>query len=300
MNTRDAHPALEVITHIPARLKHKTPLLFIHGAFTGAWCWEEHFLQFFAEAGFAAHALSLSGHGGSRGRDQLETLSISDYVNDVREVVDQLPTPPILIGHSMGGFIVQKYLEQHTAPAAVLMCTVPPQGMMSVAFNALFTRPALMNNLNDMMEGGKASYESLRDALFAQEVSPDDLKRFYHLSQPESHRAIWDMTLFSLPSASQILENLGSSKASKNGRPLPREGGRGDSLPNVPAPEGVRARLLVLGAEHDHLMPASTAQMTAFTYGIDAEIFPGMGHGLMLERDWRVVAERIKAWITER
>ena len=47
-------------------------------------------------------------------------------------------------------------------------------------------------------------------------------------------------------------------------------------------------------------MPASTAQMTAFTYGVDAEIFPGMGHGLMLERDWRIVAERIKAWITER
>ena len=308
MNIRDAHPALEVITHIPARLKHKTPLLFIHGAFTGAWCWEEHFLQFFAEAGFAAHALSLSGHGGSRGRDQLDTLSISDYVNDVREVVEQLPAPSILIGHSMGGFIVQKYLEQHTAPAAVLMCTVPPQGMMGVAFNALFTRPALLNNLNDMMAGGKASYESLREALFAQEVTLDDLKRFYHLSQPESHRAIWDMTLFSLPSASQILENLGSSKASKNSRPLPstetpgpvREGGRGDSLPKLQEPAGVQARLLVLGAEHDHLMPASTAQMTAFTYGVDAEIFPGMGHGLMLERDWRVVAERITAWITER
>ena len=265
---------LEVLTHIPARLKHKTPLLFIHGAFTGAWCWEEHFLPFFAAAGFAAHALSVSGHGGSRGREQLDTLSIADYVDDVREVVEQLPTPPILIGHSMGGFIVQKYLEQYAAPAAVLMCTVPPQGMMGVAFNALFTRPTLLNNLNDMMAGGKASYESLREALFAQEVTLDDLKRFYHLAQPESHRAIWDMTLFSLPSTSQILKNLLAGEAPP--------------------------RLLVLGAEHDHLMPASTAQMTARTYGVEAEIFPGMGHGLMLERDWRLVAERIKTWITER
>ncbi len=299
MNIRDAHSALEVLAHIPARLKHKTPLLFIHGAFTGAWCWEEHFLPFFAKAGFAAHALSLSGHGGSRGRDKLDTLSISDYIDDVREVVEQLPTPPILIGHSMGGFIVQKYLEQYAAPAAVLMCTVPPQGMMGVAFNALFTRPALLNNLNDMMAGGKASYESLREALFAQEVTLDDLKRFYHLAQPESHRAIWDMTLFNLPSTSQILQNLGTNKASKNSRPLPREGGWGDSVLKVQEPAGVQARLLVLGAEHDHLMPASTAQMTARTYGVEAEIFPGMGHGLMLERDWRVVAERIKAWITE-
>ena len=273
MNPRDPQPALEVVTRTPARLKHKTPLLFIHGAFTGAWCWEEHFLSFFAEAGYAAHALSLSGHGSSRGREKLDTLSIADYVDDVREVVEQLPTPPILIGHSMGGFIVQKYLEQYAAPAAVLMCTVPPQGMMGVAFNALFTRPALLNNLNDMMAGGKASYESLREALFAQEVTLDDLKRFYHLAQPESHRAIWDMTLFNLPSASRIVENLASIAA--------------------------RPRLLVIGAEHDHLMPASTAQMTARTYGVEAETFPGMGHGLMLERDWRIVAARILAWMAE-
>ena len=274
MNTCDPQPALEVVTRTPARLKHKTPLLFIHGAFTGAWCWEEHFLPFFAEAGYAAHALSLSGHGSSRGREKLDTLSIADYVDDVREVVEQLPTPPVLIGHSMGGFVVQKYLEQHAAPAAVLMCTVPPQGMMGVAFNALFARPALLSNLNDMMAGGQASYESLREALFAQEVTQDDLKRFYHLAQPESHRAIWDMTLFNLPSASRIVENLASIAA--------------------------HPRLLVIGAEHDHLMPASTAQMTARTYGVEAEIFPGMGHGLMLERDWRIVAARILVWMAER
>lgn len=273
MNPRHPHPALEVVTRTPARLKHKTPLLFIHGAFTGAWCWEEHFLPFFAEAGYAAHALSLSGHGSSRGREKLDTLSIADYVDDVREVVEQLPTPPVLIGHSMGGFVVQKYLEQHAAPAAVLMCTVPPQGMMGVAFNALFARPALLSNLNDMMAGGQASYESLREALFAQEVTQDDLKRFYHLAQPESHRAIWDMTLFNLPSASRIVENLASIAA--------------------------HPRLLVIGAEHDHLMPASTAQMTARTYGVEAEIFPGMGHGLMLERDWRIVAARILVWMAE-
>ena len=273
MNPRDPQPALEVVTRTPARLKHKTPLLFIHGAFTGAWCWEEHFLSFFAEAGYAAHALSLSGHGSSRGREKLDTLSIADYVDDVREVVEQLSAPPVLIGHSMGGFVVQKYLEQHAAPAAVLMCTVPPQGMMGVAFNALFARPALLSNLNDMMAGGQASYESLREALFAQEVTQDDLKRFYHLAQPESHRAIWDMTLFNLPSASRIVENLASIAA--------------------------RPRLLVIGAEHDHLMPASTAQMTARTYGVEAEIFPGMGHGLMLERDWRIVAARILAWMAE-
>ena len=124
---------LEVLTSIPdGKLPvHKTPLLFIHGAYTAAWCWEEHFMPWFASQGYFCYALSLSGHGTSRGRKQLDNFGINDYVDDVATVVAALPAPPVLVGHSMGGFVAQKYLEQHKTPAAVLMCAVPPQGLMS-------------------------------------------------------------------------------------------------------------------------------------------------------------------------
>jgi non-heme chloroperoxidase len=256
---------LEVLARTPTGPSRATPLLFVHGAFTGAWCWEEHFLPFFAEAGYASYAVSLSGHGGSRGRDRLDHLSIGDYVADVAEVAARLPVPPVLIGHSMGGFVIQKYLEQHAAVGAVLMCSVPPQGLMSAAMGVMFARPSLFQALNSLMSGGVVALDSLREALFAQPVDMDDLTRFYRASQPESHRAIWDMSLFDLPRPSRVK--------------------------NVP--------LLVLGAEHDHLMLASTAEMTAGAYGVEAEIFPGMGHGLMLERDWRKVAQRILDWLKE-
>jgi len=256
---------LEILSRAPSGRAKDTPLLFIHGAFTGAWCWEEHFLPFFAEAGYAAYAVSLSGHGHSRGRDYLDSLSIADYVADVVEAAAGLPAPPVLIGHSMGGFVVQKYLEEHAAPGAVMMCSVPPQGLMSASFGLMFSQPDLMRDLNRLMGGGAVALESLRDALFAQPVGMDDLARFYRWSQPESHRAIWDMTLFNLPHPARI----------------------GD-LP-----------LLVVGAEHDHLIPPALVQMTAERYGVAAEIFPGIGHGLMLERDWRQVAERIRNWLGE-
>jgi non-heme chloroperoxidase len=72
------------------------------------------------------------------------------------------------------------------------------------------------------------------------------------------------------------------------------------SLFDLPQPARVaKVPMLVLGAEHDHLMPASTAEMAARSYGVEAEIFPGMGHGLMLERDWRKVAQRILDWLEE-
>src|SRR5512147_764465 len=83
-----------------------TPLLFIHGMMHGAWCWDVHFLDYFAQHGFAAHAVNLRGHGNSEGREALRWTRISDYVEDLANAVRQLPSPPVLIGHSMGGFII--------------------------------------------------------------------------------------------------------------------------------------------------------------------------------------------------
>lgn len=254
---------LEIISRLPKEKAYPTPLLFIHGAFTAAWCWDEHFLPFFAQAGYAAHALSLSGHGASPGRERLDTFSIDNYVDDISRVVATLPAPPVLIGHSMGGFVVQKYLEKHTAPAAVLMCSVPPQGLLASAIGMMFSKPALMKDLNGMLAGGKVALESLRDGLFAQPVSLDLLQKFAQNAQPESHRALWDMSLFCLPRPQLVS----------------------------------RTPLLVQGAELDHLIAASLVEMTARTYGTENHIFSGMGHGLMLERDWIKPAQNLLDWI---
>ena len=174
---------LEILGSAPQNARPgMPPLLFLHGAYTAAWCWQERFLPFFATAGFDCHALSLSGHCGSRRRDHLDSYSIDDYVNDVVEAVAGLAEPPILIGHSMGGFVVQKYLERHAAPAAVLMCSVPPQGLAASAFGMLFNRPGMLADLNRMMSGRHVALDSLREALFAQPVSVADLARYYRMA----------------------------------------------------------------------------------------------------------------------
>jgi len=242
-----------------------TPLLFIHGAFTGAWCWEEHFLPYFARAGYAAYALSLSGHGASRNGTPLDDWSIDHYVADVAEVVAALPAPPVLIGHSMGGMVIQKYLERADAPAVALLCSVPPQGVMGAAWGLMFNKPALLADLNRLLNGGPVELDSLREALFHQPIDDATLLRYYRQCQPESQRAIWDMTFFNLPLTTLMH----------------------------------RPPMLVLGAEHDHLVPPAQVVITATTYGQQAEILPGMGHGVMLERGWQTVAERIAEWLAQ-
>ncbi|MCL1825394.1 MAG: lysophospholipase [Betaproteobacteria bacterium] len=260
----DSHCALEIISHLPgAAHRHRMPLLFVHGAYAGAWCWEEHFLPWFAQRGWAAYAVSLGGHGNSPGHDNLDHLSIDHYVADVAEAVAILPAPPILIGHSMGGMVIQKYLERAAAPAVVLMASVPPQGLIYSALGLLFTAPHLLTDLNRIMGGGEPSADSLQQILFHQPIAVEKLRRYWKLFQPESLRAIWDMTCYSLPDTSRVY----------------------------------RAPMLVLGAQHDRLISPGQVQMTANAYGTHPEIFLNMGHAMMLEHGWETVAARIDEWL---
>src|SRR3712207_3600508 len=119
---------LELITRQPERVSCATPILFVHGAWHGAWCWDKHFMPYFAEQGFNVHALSFRNHGKSESKGQLRWKRGADYVADLEQIVEQLGTPPVLIAQSLGGYVVQKYLEKHRVPAAVLLASVPAKG----------------------------------------------------------------------------------------------------------------------------------------------------------------------------
>jgi len=254
---------LEITEASPPGGSSGRPLLFVHGAFAGAWCWAEHFLPYFAKQGFRACAVSLSGHGDSPGRERLDWLSITDYVRDLEQAVSRVGGDPILIGHSMGGFVVQKYLERASAPGIVLMASVPPQGLLSASISLAFSNPGLFADVNSMLHHGRVSLATLQQALFASPVAADKLRAYYRQMQPESQRAMWDMTFFNLPHL------------------------RRERCPPM----------LVLGAERDMLVPPSQAEQAARHYGTEAEIFPGMGHVMMLEADWQKVADRIIEWM---
>jgi len=100
---------LELRSRLPIRggknNGRKPPLLFVHGGYSDSWFWDAYFLPWFARQGYAAHALSLRGHGESGGHDSLFVVGLDDYAADVEHVMAELPAPPVLIGHSMGAAV---------------------------------------------------------------------------------------------------------------------------------------------------------------------------------------------------
>lgn len=258
---------LEVIDKGACTAAHPVPLLFVHGAWHGAWCWDEHFLNFFADKGYRALALSLRGHGRSPTARPLRGCSCADYVDDVRSVVEGLRTSPVLIGHSMGGYVVQKYLESATTPAGVLLASMSFRGVHSLLLRLTQQHPW---QLSKAMVTGRSSRlvnttMRARQRFFSAETPETDIARCVAVLQEESQRVLWDALLF-----------------------------------NVPRPKRVTTPLLVLGAEDDGCFTVNEIRALARSYHADAEIFPRMGHDMMLEPGWAAVAERIHSWLVMR
>jgi pimeloyl-ACP methyl ester carboxylesterase len=260
---------LEMLSHAPSRPSGKAPLLFVHGAWHGAWCWEKRFLPYFAERGYEAHAPSLRAHGGND-RTGIHWKRIADYVDDVAEVAARLSRPPVLIGHSMGGLLVQKYLERGSVPAAVLLASVPTGGIFGVTRRLAMRHPLLFLEANATwsLYPYVRTPELAREAFLSLDMPADEATVLWEQMQEESYVAFLDMLLF--PYAPPRLA------------------------------DGARTPMLVLGAADDRTFTVSEVRRTAAAYGLEAEIFPEMAHDMMLERGWRAVADRILAWLDER
>jgi pimeloyl-ACP methyl ester carboxylesterase len=263
--TRGEIMKLETITRTPRNQTHKTPLLFVHGMWHGAWCWDETFLPFFAEHGYQSTALSLRGHAGSEGK--IPGSTIANYVSDVEQVAKTFDTPPVVIGHSMGGFLTQKYLERNDAPAAVLLASGPHYGLWPTFLRMAVQRPLTLVKVTAQLRLYPVvdTPEAARLSLFSKDMPKKQLLKYYKKLNDESFRMFIDL--------------LGL---------------------NLAHPKKIKTPLLILGAENDNAISPDQVHATARAYGVQAEIFPNMAHDMMLEANWKSVAERILDWLKEK
>ena len=254
---------LEIVSREPQVLKFEAPLLFVHGSCHAAWCYEENFLPYFAEKGFSSYAVSLRGHGASEGNEKLNWASIADYVEDVFKTVQKLSKTPVLIGHSLGGLVVQKFLEKHEARAAILLAPSPSNGMFRSGSRLFFQHPLLFAKvfLRQDFQIVYGTPELVKKNLFSVDADEEKIAEFTKRLGKESFRAAIEM------------------------------------IYNLPNPKLVKTPILVLGGENDAVVQRRDIKKTAVTFNGDYKIFPDTAHDLMLERKWKEVADFMIDWL---
>jgi non-heme chloroperoxidase len=259
-------PRLEIRHALPAQKSAKPPLLFVHGGYCDAWCWEPYFLPWFAARGHEAHAVSLRGHGRSAGAETLYITGLADYQADVEYAAAQLREPPILIGHSMGAAIVELLMAARPVRGAALLAPIPPAGLLPVATRLATQHPNYLMQMGGLDPSRLSAdvLEALRPFYFGDDVDPRILAQAARHLNGESPRALFDLSLrlhWALP--------------------------RRSSSP-----------VLVLGAEADRICLPEDVRATARHHSVEATIVPGLAHMLMLERAYETVTMPLLRWIT--
>lgn len=258
---------LEVRSHLPSRATRKPPLLFVHGGYCDAWCWEPYFLPWFAARGWPAYALSLRGHGASSGAETMFIASLDDYVADVEQVAAQIGAAPILIGHSMGAAICERMLATRPLRGMALLAPVPPAGLLSVAARLAAGHPNHLSQMSWMDPTGLSenTLRALRPFYFSDRVAPSILQEAERHLIAESPRVLFDLAL-----------RLHWALPKKSTSPV-----------------------LVLGTEGDRISTPEDTRATAAHHHVEATILPGMAHLLMLEPDWEDAAKAVATWLVE-
>jgi alpha-beta hydrolase superfamily lysophospholipase len=206
-------------------------------------------------------AVRLRGHDRPRGRIWHR---VHDYVEDVARAAAEFSAPPALVGHSLGGLIVQKYLERNDAPGCVLMASIPTGGTIGVVTRLLRHHPVawLKTQLLLRLKPFISSPELVRELFFTPTTPQTIVETCFTQLCDESYLAFIDTMVV------------------------------------WPRPRRIRAPMLVLAAQEDAFFTVREMRKTARAYRTEAEIFPGMGHDMMLDTDWYKVADRIHAWLS--
>jgi len=243
----------------------RPPVVFVHGAWHGAWSWATHFLDYFADQGFEVYAPDLRGHGDSPAVRSMRWNRISHYIDDVLSVVDALDRKPVLIGHSMGGFVAQHCMNRSDNLAAVgLLGTMPHYGALPVTLNIVRHRPLdfiklnLSASLYPLVSNPTKAWHMLMEG----EGTPDQIAELDAKLGDESYLGFLDMLVLNLP-----------------------------KKPKADLP------VQVVAGELDQLFSVASQQAVARRYGAKCHVVTGAPHNMMLSSQWQEVADRYIGWI---
>lgn len=133
-----------------------------------------------AAHGWPTYAVSLRGHGGSGGREDLDRTLLRHYVHDVLQAITTLPAPPVLVGHSMGGLVVQHVLERYAARAGVLVAPLSASHGFGTLGLLLRHRPGQVARA---LTGRTVELD--RELLFSDDLDPATAARYVSRLGPE-------------------------------------------------------------------------------------------------------------------
>jgi pimeloyl-ACP methyl ester carboxylesterase len=257
-----------------------TPVLFVHGLWIHSAAWGP-WLDRFERAGHPATAPGWPGDLDTVEATRadpagLDGVGIEAICRHYADLIEAMPTRPVVIGHSFGGLIAQELLANGFATAAIAIDPAPIRGVKILPFSQLRSAlPVLGNPAN------RGRTVALTAAQFRY--------AFGNAIPAEESDALFEAWTIPGP-----------------GRPL-FEDATANFVRHSPAAVDTHAAgrgpLLLISGTEDHTVPRSVTAAVAKLYGperADHLEFEGRGHSLTMDSGWPDVAAACLAWLAEK
>ncbi|GAA5117347.1 alpha/beta fold hydrolase [Luteolibacter yonseiensis] len=250
----------------------KPKIIFIHGMFLTPKSWEK-WVGYFENLGYECHAPAWPMHEQEPAllRENipadLGSLGLATLYRHHAALLEKQLTPPVVIGHSMGGLLMQKLAAAGLIRAGVGICSVAPNRMLAADWGFLRNSASITNPF-----AGDEPYE-MTPELFHQNFGNT-------MTEEDSNSAYRD---FAVHESRQVLRNI-----------MGEDGQVDVDQPHVP--------LLFLGALEDEIIPNTLVARNAHAYTDERSHseyfgFSGRGHFICGQNGWEEVALHIANWL---
>jgi pimeloyl-ACP methyl ester carboxylesterase len=249
----------------------KPTVVFVHGMYMNGGSWHP-WVERAGARGYTGHAPSWPYHDGSPAAlrasvdPKLPTLTFGAVAAHLKRFIDTLPERPVLVGHSIGGLLVQKLANDGYARLVVSISPAPPRGIIS--FDPHFYR-ANAPHLNFAAAGRPLVMTA---------------KRFHYTFANTMTRADSDAAFerYVVPESRRVPQSTLTQAAIQFRRP------------HVP--------MLFLAGDRDHLTPIDMVRRNVKAYrkgegSVDFQLMPGRSHLLCNQPGWEEVADAALDWI---
>jgi pimeloyl-ACP methyl ester carboxylesterase len=256
-----------------------TPVIFVHGLWLHSDSWGA-WVDRFREAGYDPQAPGWPGDSATveetrANPDAVAPYGINDVVAHYSAIIQGLETPPVLVGHSFGGIIVQRLLGNGLGAAAVAIDAAPIKGVLVLPVSSLKVASVALRSPANRKKAVALTEEQFRYG-FGNAIPEAESKELYEK--------------WAIPSP---------------GRPL-FEAASANFSPHTPAKvnttNSTRGPLLLVAGGRDHTVPASITHSMFKLYRhstavTDLREFPDRGHSLCIDHGWDEVAGAALEWL---
>jgi len=248
----------------PEKPKFKSPLILVHGLWSGSWCWHPWGTHF-SNLGWECWAVNFRGRV-EEGADRIRKhLNFEACVEDLKRVIRNASFPPVLAAHSLGGLVAQKAAEEENLSALILLSSVPSQEIQTAT-------PRSLRLL-------RLKYAPLIFLRRPFRLEERDCRRIWLASVPAGRQP--DILRRMVPESSYLVREFFDRRIEVH-------------------PERIRCPVLVVGGEQDQAVPIASLRQMAQWLGGDFKEYPRHGHWMLGESGGEIIVRDIHRWVVQR